>query len=48
MSGEFKLLKKFTTDRDTYQFSVADLPKGIYFVRVIKDGKAHTQKLIKN
>lgn len=42
------LLRKFATDQDTYQFSVADLPRGIYFVRVVKDGKTHTQKLIKN
>lgn len=42
------LLRKFTTDRDAYQFSVADLSRGIYFVRVIRDGKTHTQKLIKN
>ena len=42
------LLRKFTTDQDTYQLSVSDLPRGIYFVRVIRDGKTHTQKLIKN
>lgn len=42
------LLRKFATDQDTYQFSVANLPRGIYFVRVVKDGKTHTQKLIKN
>ena len=42
------LLRTYHTDQNTYQFSVSDLPKGIYFVRVIKDGKTYTQKLIKN
>lgn len=31
-----------------YQIPVSDLPKGIYFVRVIKDGKTYTEKFLKN
>ncbi|HHV87218.1 MAG TPA: T9SS type A sorting domain-containing protein [Petrimonas sp.] len=27
---------------------VSDLHKGIYFIRVIKDGKTYTKKLIKH
>lgn len=42
------LLRTYKTDQTMYQFSVSDLPKGVYFVRVIKDGKTYTQKLIKN
>ena len=42
------LLRTHKTDQTTYQISVSDLPKGIYIVRVIKDGKTYTQKLIKN
>ncbi|WP_370453863.1 T9SS type A sorting domain-containing protein [Proteiniphilum sp. X52] len=26
---------------------MSDLPKGMYFVRVIKDGKTQTKKLLK-
>ena len=42
------LVRTYKTEQSTYQISVADLPKGMYFVRVIKDGQIHTQKLIKN
>lgn len=42
------MIKSYKTDQLTYQFSVSDLPKGMYFVRIIKDGKSYTQKLIKN
>ena len=42
------LLKSYQTTERTYQISVEDLPKGIYFVVVIKDGKRYSQKLIKN
>ena len=42
------LIRTYKTDQETYQFSVSDLPKGIYFVRVIKDGKTYTEKLIRN
>lgn len=43
------IIKKFTTEQNTYQISVADLYPGIYFVHIIKDGKVvYRQKLIKN
>lgn len=42
------LVKTYKTDQESYQFSVSDLPKGIYFIHVIKDGKTYTEKLIKN
>ena len=42
------LIKTYKTEQKTYQIPVSDLPKGIYFVRVIKDGKTYTQKLLKN
>ena len=42
------LLRTYKTDQEIFQLSVSDLPKGIYFVRVIKDGKTYTEKLIKN
>ena len=41
------LLRTYKTDQSAYQISVSDLPKGMYFVRVIKDGKTRTQKLLK-
>ncbi|WP_158602666.1 T9SS type A sorting domain-containing protein [Proteiniphilum sp. X52] len=42
------LLRTYKTDQSAYQISVSDLPKGMYFVRVIKDGKTQTKKLLKN
>lgn len=41
------MLKRFTTNQPVYQISVSELPAGIYFMRVIKDGKTYTKKLIK-
>ena len=41
------LLRTYKTDQSAHQISVSDLPKGMYFVRVIKDGKTHTEKLLK-
>lgn len=41
------MLRRYTTDQPVYQIPVSGLPAGIYFVRVIKDGKTHTKKLIK-
>ncbi|MEA4916750.1 T9SS type A sorting domain-containing protein [Proteiniphilum sp.] len=41
------LLKTDKTDQPKYQISVSGLPAGIYFIRVIKDGKTYTKKLIK-
>lgn len=42
-----QMLRSYKTSDATFQLSVSGLPAGIYFVRVIKDGKTHTQKLIK-
>ena len=42
------LIRTYKTDQSTYQISVSDLAAGMYFVRVIKDGKIYTKKLIKN
>lgn len=41
------LIRTYKTDQSVYQISVSDLAAGMYFVRVIKDGKTYTQKLIK-
>lgn len=42
------LLKTYTTDQSTFQIPVSGLSQGLYFVRVIKDGKTYTQKLLVN
>lgn len=42
-----QLLRTYRTSDEKFQLSVNGLPAGIYFVRVIKDGKAYTEKLIK-
>ena len=41
------MLRSFRTNEPTFQISMAGLPEGPYFVRVVKDGQTHTQKLIK-
>lgn len=41
------MIRRIKTDQRSCQFSVSGLPKGLYVVRVIKDGKIHTRKLIK-
>ena len=41
------MLRSFRTNEPTFQISMAGLPAGLYFVRVVKDGQTHTQKLIK-
>ncbi|MEA4919013.1 T9SS type A sorting domain-containing protein [Proteiniphilum sp.] len=41
------LLRTYKTDQQKYQVPVSGLPAGIYFIRVIKDGKTYTRKLIK-
>lgn len=42
-----QMLRSYKTSNATFQLPVGGLPAGIYFVRVIKDGETHTQKLIK-
>ena len=42
-----RMLKSFKTDQPTFSIPMAGLPAGLYFVRVVKDGQTHTQKLIK-
>ncbi len=42
------MLKSFKTNQPTFQISIAGLPAGLYFMRVIKDGQTYTEKLIKN
>lgn len=42
-----QLLRTYRTSDEKFQLPVNGLPAGIYFVRVVKDGKAYTQKLIK-
>ena len=42
-----RMLRSFRTDQPTFQIPMAGLPAGLYFVRVVKDGQTHTQKLIK-
>ena len=41
------MLRSFRTNEPTFQISMAGLPAGLYFVRVVKDGQTYTQKLIK-
>lgn len=42
-----QMLRTYRTSDEKFQLSVNRLPARIYFVRVIKDGKTYTQKLIK-
>ncbi|PDP69031.1 hypothetical protein CLI85_13550 [Tannerella forsythia] len=42
-----RMLKSFKTDQPTFSIPTVGLPAGLYFVRVVKDGQTHTQKLIK-
>ena len=42
-----RMLRSFRTNEPTFQISMAGLPAGLYFVRVVKDGQTYTQKLIK-
>ncbi len=42
------LIRTYKTDLPSYTLPVSDLPRGMYFIRVIKDGKIHTRKLLKN
>lgn len=41
-----RLIKRFFTHQATYQIPVSDLPDGIYFVHVIKDGNIYREKLM--
>ena len=41
------MLRSYKTARAVFELPVSDLAKGIYLVRVIKDGKTHTEKLLK-
>ena len=42
-----RMLRSFRTNEPTFQISMAGLPAGLYFVRVVKNGQTYTQKLIK-
>lgn len=41
------LVKSYRTDLSKSQISLSGLPKGIYIIRVIKDGKTYSQKFAK-
>lgn len=41
-----QLIKKITTNEASVQISVSDLPKGLYFVLILKDGQIHRGKLL--
>jgi hypothetical protein len=41
------LIRTYKTDQRTFQIPVSGFAKGMYFVRVIKDGKTYSQKLLK-
>ena len=41
------LVKSYKTNFSTYYIPISDLPKGMYFVRIIKGGKTYTEKFIK-
>lgn len=40
-------IRRYTTSQRSYQLSIADLPKGIYIIRIIKNGKIKTKKIIR-
>ena len=42
-----RMLRSVRTNEPMFQIPIAGLPAGLYFVRVVKDGQTHTQKLIK-
>jgi len=42
-----QMVRSYTTDLATFQISLAGLPKGVYIVRVIKDGKTTSKKIVK-
>ncbi len=46
MKGE-KVLAKELTERKTHDFSLSEVPAGLYFVRVVAGEKAETMKLVK-
>lgn len=41
------LINRYETALPVYQIPISNLPAGMYFVRVIKNGKVYTQKLMK-
>ena len=44
--NSFGLVKQVTTDQNNYQLDLHGIPKGFYYVHVIKDGKTHRKQLI--
>ena len=45
--SENTLVNSYSTELPVYQIPTSNLPAGLYIVRVIKDGKAYTQKIMK-
>ena len=41
------MARSYRTDLTKYQMSLAGLPKGIYIVRVVIDGKTYSRKFVK-
>jgi hypothetical protein len=42
-----QMIRNYKTDLSTFQVSLAGLQKGIYIVRVIKDGQTFSKKIVK-
>lgn len=41
------MMRNYKTDLATFPISLAGLPKGIYLVRIIKDGKSYSRKFVR-
>ena len=44
--NSFGMVKQVTTDQKNYQLDLHGIPKGFYYIHVIKDGKTHRKQLI--
>ena len=45
--SDSKLIRSFKTDQDEFTISMAGLKSGIYFVRIIKNGRTYADKFVK-
>ncbi|MBQ9215896.1 MAG: hypothetical protein IJ159_03960 [Prevotella sp.] len=45
--SDSKLINSFTMQQEEIQFSMAGLRRGLYFVRLIKEGMTYTEKFVK-
>ena len=42
------MVKSIKTDQSECQMSLSGMHNGVYFVRVLKDGKCYAEKFVKN